>query len=173
MHHLKSWTGPPETDGQPETKHDEAQVTWLIPFRVPPIPVSSRVPELSHTQASKAATGHSTTLGAVRVVVVVTGMRPARKNVAHHQQVGSYQQYCDEIMIKICVVHMHSDYYLTILRQMMKRKHVLLFGMISCVSSHTNMHQIVELATHGNLQKRNFWVDEKVDDLLVSTLVTH
>lgn len=65
MHHLQSWSGPSDTDDQPETKHDEAQVTWY-PF--PPIPVSSHVAELSHKYALKDSADHSVTLVCLAVV---------------------------------------------------------------------------------------------------------
>ena len=168
MHHLQPWTGPPARD---ETRRGPGDLVGTLPS--PPNPGLKSCPRAVSHAGVESRYWPFSHIRRCSCSSCVTGMRPARKNVAHHQQDGSYQQYRDEIMIKICVVHMHSDYYLTIPRQMMRRKHVLLFGMISCVSSHTNMHQIVELATHGNLQKRNFWVDEKVDDFHVSTLVIH
>lgn len=32
--------------------------------------------------------------------------------------------------------------------------------MISCISSHTNMHQIIKLTTHANLHRENFLADD-------------
>jgi len=47
--HLQSWSGPSDTDDQPETKHDEAQAT-----RFPPIPGLKSCPRaVSHARAER------------------------------------------------------------------------------------------------------------------------
>ena len=68
MHHLQSWSGPSDTDDQPETKHDEAHATWY------PSPQS-----LSLKSCPRAdSIGYSATLDAVRLAVMPRG-RAARR----------------------------------------------------------------------------------------------